>query len=506
MPSERRLHPLSWLFVLLAQLKPLLLPLGLLAFGSARSSGRVDDLIGLGVAAVLVLWSLVKYAVYRWQIADDGLIIRDGVLQRSVRHIPFARIHNVVLQQNLLHRWLGVAEIRLESAGGIKPEAQMQVLSLADAQALEALVRRGAAGAELAPAAPGVTAGPAPAPETVLLALSTPEVLRAGLALKRGPVVLLSGVAVLAQSGSDVLAPMMERWVRAGLAALQGLMAEGADGQPAGPPVLAAAAGGLMVAAFGVLLLLSVAMALLRFHGFRLTQAGQRLRVQSGLLNRVRTSLPRHRIQGLRLQEDLLHSWMGRRVLSADTVSAQLSNPGAETTYLAPVATPAFTDALISRLLPGTAWPALHWQTWHPNAWVRCAMWPVLLVLAVSGALSLRWGPVAWCGLALLPTLLWRARVIASQGAWSWDGRLLATQEGWLSRRWHLAEVDKLQTVVWSQGLLDRWLGMASVLADTAGGAGQPALRVRYLRCDDARKLHASLVAAVARARAAERR
>jgi putative membrane protein len=510
MPSERRLHPLSWLFVLLAQLKSLLLPLGVLAFGSARSSGRVDDLIGVGVAALLVLWSVVKYAVYRWQIAGDGLVIRDGILQRSVRHIPFARIHNVVLQQNLLQRWVGVAEIRLESAGGVKPEAQMQVLSLADARALEALVRRGAAGADAlvqAPGLPGVPADAAARPsaqETVLLALSAGEVLRAGLTLKRGQVVLLSGLALVSQMGSDLLAKNVERAVRAVAANLEALWLGGTGGQPVGPAVLAAGAAALAVAALGLMLLLSVVVAVLRFHGFTLTQAGQRLRLQSGLLNRVRSSLPRHRIQGLRLEEGLLHHWMERRVLSADTASGQLGNPGAESsTYLAPVATPAFIDDLIRRLMPGAMWPVPYWHALHPMAWLRVAVWPVLLMVLVCGGLSLRWGAVAWWGLVFLPLLVWRAHILAAQAGWSWDGRLLATQQGWLSRHWHLVEADKLQTVVWSQGVVDRWLGMASVLADTAGGAGQPALRIRYLRADDARRLKASLAAAAARGRSA---
>jgi putative membrane protein len=56
--------------------------------------------------------------------------------------VPFRRIHNVTLHRNVLHRFFGVAEVRLESAGGVKPEAEMRVLRLADAQALEALVRR----------------------------------------------------------------------------------------------------------------------------------------------------------------------------------------------------------------------------------------------------------------------------------------------------------------------------------------------------------------------------
>ena len=59
------------------------------------------------------------------------------VLARNRREIPFARIHNVTVHQNVLHRLFGVAELRLESAGGVRPEAEMRVLKLDQALALQ---------------------------------------------------------------------------------------------------------------------------------------------------------------------------------------------------------------------------------------------------------------------------------------------------------------------------------------------------------------------------------
>ena len=185
--AERRLHPMSWLFVLLQQLKQFIVPLlALVVFGQgdADDSGYGYDsnlwpLIGVGVLAVVSVW---QYFTYRYGVSGDTLVVRSGLFERSLRVIPFARIHNVALQQSLLHRMVGVAEVRLESAGGKKPEAEMRVLKLEDALALEALVRnRGTA----APAA--TVAEPAAAP---LLSLNTGEVLRHGLVSNRGLILL----------------------------------------------------------------------------------------------------------------------------------------------------------------------------------------------------------------------------------------------------------------------------------------------------------------------------
>jgi putative membrane protein len=130
---ERRLHPLSWLFVLLQQLKQFIVPLLALFLFKQGDRNELWPLIGVGALALVSVW---RYFTYRYHIDADRLVIRSGVLHRSLRVIPFARIHNVAVHQSLLHRMFGVAEVRLESAGGQKPEAQMRVLSLADALAL----------------------------------------------------------------------------------------------------------------------------------------------------------------------------------------------------------------------------------------------------------------------------------------------------------------------------------------------------------------------------------
>src|SRR5690606_14481336 len=113
--ADRRLHPMSWLFVLAQQLKSFIVPLALmLLFG--RGEGHMYQLWGLVGVGVLVALSLWQYFTYRYGIVDDALVVRSGRLERSLRVIPFARIHNVALQQTLLHRVFGVAEVRLESA------------------------------------------------------------------------------------------------------------------------------------------------------------------------------------------------------------------------------------------------------------------------------------------------------------------------------------------------------------------------------------------------------
>lgn len=474
---ERRLHPLSWLFVLLAQLREFAVPLIVLLLAGGR--GDRWELVGALGAVVLALAAVVRYYSYRFRIADDELVVRSGIFQRNLRHIPFRRIHNVTLHQNVLHRLFGVAEVRLDSAGGVKPEAQMRVLSLADAQALEDLVRARNA----APGARVVVAGvPDAAAGECLLALPPSELLRLGLVSNRGMVVLAAAFGAFVQSGSRQFGEVTATLGAAvfGWASTRHL---GWTGWLLG--------GVTLFLLFALMLrLLSMVLALVQFYGFELRDSGQRLSVVSGLLTRVRAHAPRHRIQAWTVRESLLQRWLHRQSLRVDTANVEAANQPRAMRDLAPIATPATVTALLVRLLPGAQWPMLPWRGLHPRAWRRMLVVPTALTVIGAVALGLRYGAVGWLLLLGLPWWWLRARRMAAFAAVALTDSVVAVRGGWPGHCWRLAEIGKLQALWLSQTPFDRRHGMASVWLDTAGaGSMQPPLRVRYLPLAQAREL-----------------
>lgn len=476
---EKRLHPLSWLFTLITQLRQFALPLIVVLFTGRGNSADLWGLVAVGVLAVI---SLAQYFTYRYRVDSDGVVIRSGIFQRNVRHIPFGRIQNVNLHQNLLHRLFGVAEVRLESAGAVKPEGQMRVLRLADAQQLEEQIRGlGAAQVEA-----GEAQLSAPRSGEVLLALPTSELVRLGLIDNRGLLVIGGAFAVLAQNGDNLLGKFFTafgQWLTGQASAMH-------------LGVLMAAAAGvfLLVAALALVRLLSVVIALLQFHGFTLSETNSRLSVQRGLLSRSRASLPRHRIQAYILKEGLLHRLLGRRSLQVDTAVTEAVNERGSVRDLAPIATPDAMDALIDRLLPEPAWPVQDWQPLHPRAWRRKFMIPALLTLLVTAALIYFNGRFGALALLVLPVLLLRATVWARYSAWSIGHGLVAFRSGWINRSWRFAEIGKLQALELTQSPFDRRHGMATLRFDTAGASAmEGGLHIPYLPEAIARKLQDEL-------------
>ncbi|MFS8062991.1 MAG: PH domain-containing protein, partial [Luteimonas sp.] len=455
-----------------------------------RGSGSQDDwnqlwpLIGVGVLALVSVW---RYFTYRYHIDADRLVIRSGLLHRSLRVIPFARIHNVAVHQSLLHRMFGVAEVRLESAGGQKPEAQMRVLALADALALEALVRRSADST--------TTALETPTDGDTLLQLSPMEVLRLGLVSNRGLIVIGAAFAAASQTNARLLPNLFEQWGK-------GLF--GWVGQHhLGPAQYALAAASFVLVFVLLLRMFSIALALLQYYGFRLDRHGHRLTVERGLLTRLRTSTSTRRIQAWTLREGLLHRLLKRRSLGIDSAVAEQHDQQQRTLReLAPIATPQRCDGLVRELLPRASWPPASWQPLHRHAWVRLCLPGVLLAVVVTTGLYWRFGSWGLLALMWLPWSLFSARQQARRSGYAFDDVLVAVRGGWWSRHWRFAELDKLQALQLTQSPFDRHHGMATLWLDTAGaGALSPPLRIRYIAEADARALFEHFGAQVAKCR-----
>lgn len=491
---ERRLHPWSWLFVLVQQLKQFIFPLVALAiFGGRNDRGgywaELAPVIGIGV---LVAISVLQYFTYRYRVGRDGLTVREGWLHRTQREIPFSRIHNVVVHQSLLHRLFNVAEVRLESAGGQKPEAQMRVLGLPDALALESLARHHGRN-ETATGLPGAEARDG----DTLLSLSPAEVIRLGLISNRGMIVVAAAFGAAWQI-------LPERMMQGFFTRTARQMAGYADQLHLG--WVAGAAGIVALAGLALLLVrtLSVALALLQFHGFRLSEDARRLMVERGLLARLRTSVARRRIQAWTLHEGVLHRLFGRRSLRIDTAVAEKADQGDQRALkdLAPIATPAACDALVRHLLPQARWPREDWQGVPASSGWRLLL-PTASLVAPLGVAAY-WHVGAWSALALvwLGAAAYAARRNARRMGYSVDDQVVVVRSGWWSRYWRFAEIDKLQALRLTRSPLDRRCGTATLWLDTAGANGMaPSLRLRFLPERDAEAIYRRLSAALAHRR-----
>ena len=129
MPSDQRLHPSSFLFAIAGQLKNFLLP-GIVVLVTAGASGADWEIWTMAGIVPLAAFALIRSLSYRYRLDEAELVVRTGFIFRNERHVPYARIQNVEVIQNLFHRLFGVVEVKIETGATNEDEARLQVVAV----------------------------------------------------------------------------------------------------------------------------------------------------------------------------------------------------------------------------------------------------------------------------------------------------------------------------------------------------------------------------------------
>ncbi|MBA3744005.1 PH domain-containing protein, partial [Sporichthya sp.] len=277
---------------------------------------REVDLLQLGLILLAVTGAGLVFGLWTWWftryvIDGDDLRVDSGMLFRRSRHIQLSRLQAIDVVQPLVARLLGLAELRLEVAGGGAAEGRLAYLAEDKANALRA---------ELLARAAGVRPDAPEAPEDVLVRVPVSAVLTSLLLTVWVPVVVLGGAAL-------VITAVVLR--------------EPALIVPAIPVLFA----------FGTLAWRELDGA----FDFTVAESPDGLRLRHGLLARRSQTVPPGRVQALRIVQPYL--WRHR-----DWVRVQINVAGyaggneaaqKQTSVLLPVAPRATALAVIGRILPG---------------------------------------------------------------------------------------------------------------------------------------------------------
>ncbi len=129
---------------------------------------------------------LFKYSTLRYRFDDKGVSMSWGILFHREIYLTYRRIQDIHVTRNLVHRWLGLAAVAVQTASGTSG-AEMTIEGIRNPEALRDFLyhqMRGARG-EGEEAAAGAPAAAAPADEALGLLREIRDDLRQ-LRLARG--------------------------------------------------------------------------------------------------------------------------------------------------------------------------------------------------------------------------------------------------------------------------------------------------------------------------------
>lgn len=446
MPSK--LHPLSIPYRILQSSIGMVPVIVLIAFFLGQSIGYAVPLtllmLVVGVGAIGG-WHVAYYQRFEYEMTPDTFDIRSGVVSRRNREIPYRRIQNVDISRTMLQRAIGVAELRLETAGGTTSEAHLRYVGYDEAKRLQDDLRNRER-QRIDPESDEENIG------TTLYEITQRDL----------------GVLAVASLDLRVASFLVVIFSFAAPSLIIDILLE----LPINPIAVIAAIALVVIIASGIL---SGGSAIINNYGFILSRVGDELRYERGLLQRYDGSIPLDKVQTLVIQENVLKRLVGYASLTVETAGYGPGSSGAESARAVPISRRETTFEIAKRIEPSVEDVPFHRPA--RRARLRYTWQYTLLVAALT---ILAFGIEWWFGFGLywwaIPFTLVLAPV-AAHLKWKHRGyavldEAVITRSGFWRRRTHVVPYYRIQIVDESQTVLQRRWRIATVLIDTAGSSG----------------------------------
>jgi len=492
--DPRSLHPLTLVMQFIRSLPALLLLLAPTIIRGSAGETRLTLTFALMYAVITVPLIIIRYLRFRYWMADDEIVVHSGVLTRRKRNIPMDRIQNIEIQQSLLPRLMGMAQVRLDTAGSASSEGQLEYVSLNEAHAIRRTVREFQQAEQMHAAVAQTGQARHDAPATALLAPApslSPDALQQGTLLVANDRGAVGTTAADADDTSTLLFSMTPLrvalmgayrfsllFIALLLSATQYLQLdpeEIADLLFRGPfqeaaTVIAASPwlyGSLVLFVAAVLSWLTgIGTTFVRYYGFRLWLDGDKLQRKHGLLTLQEGTIPLQRVQTLILRSNPFMAWRGWFRLELQTMGYDVDEQGyhvvvpfAQRDTLVPVA---------HKIRPLALPESFH--SVSPITIRRHFIRYTVALLVIMIPLAQLWSK-AWWGLALIPFLGLFAYLHYRHHGYATTGNMLFIRRGVIRRYIFAVPLDKMQVFMNRASIFQRRLGLKSLSVDTAGSA-----------------------------------
>ncbi|WOE74936.1 PH domain-containing protein [Alterisphingorhabdus coralli] len=506
--AGERLHPLTLVLAMIAFLPRFAFAAIPIYFAMRDEMSRAIGFIGgfiIVSTLVALFFTWLKWSRFTFSLGNSEIRITSGVLSRNSRSIPYERVQDVNIEQNLLARIFGLATVKLETGSGGGSDGELDSVLLERADAIRDTIRERKAGQVAAemPASAAGEAEPDSAPTAVaeadgelIYAMDGKRLFILGifsfsLAIFAFLFAIFQNLDFLLPDdiidADTIVGTVTGENVDSRVGAIQSQV--GAIGRAGQICVTLAGLAGLLLVGF----LTGMVQVVLREYGFRLEDNGKAFRRRRGLLTLTDVAMPLHRVQTAVTITGPIRRRFGWHALKFQSLASD-GDEGSDH-VVAPLATRDEVQSVAARAGIDIQLERNALHPVSPTYWlVPFIPLALLLTLGLSVLVFVSARPILGA-LLLLPLLVllfgwlrWRHHLYAS------TDNYLHVHHGFWRQHHTVLPLKKIQSVDVSQNIVQRAFGKASITIGVAGGSTVFPLTVHAIDDDSAYALRGYLL------------
>lgn len=448
MSEPKRLHPISAVISCLKQLKELIIPfLVFVVFGS--KNGLFQLFASLGVIVLVLIIGILTWLRFTYRLEEGELRIEYGVFVRKKRYIPFERIQSLDLSEGILQRPFGLVKVKVETAGS-SGEAEAVLTAISKSQAI--LIQQALSSAKDS-ASFDEEESFKNEQEITLYKISPKELLLLASTSGGVGVVLSAVIAFILQFEEFIpyekVFSGLEDFISSGVLVVSLLVFIG----------------------FLIAWVAALIGTMLKYAGFTVKKNEDDFIITRGLLEKRQLTIPLHRIQAIRISENLIRQPFGLCTVYIESAGGSATDTESTREMLLPIAKRNVITTILSPYLPeyNLVISVLSAPKRSMKRYLFRGLLYMLPIIVVSILFIKPWGYLSF--LIVIPSMLLSYLKFKDAG-WKIDSDQLTLRYRTIIKNTIFMKRKRIQSLVMRESYFQNKNKLASIEATVMSGSG----------------------------------
>ena len=448
---------LKYIRIVVRQLWPILL---IVIINPKSGKGIMIISLVMAVVFISLIYSLLAYTRYYFFIQNNELCVRSGVFRKTVLNVPFDRIQSIDFKRNVVHQFLNVVSVQVDTAGSKGSELELDAIEQEKAEELREIVlaykRAKIVSVQTDPQLPP-DLPPAKVLPELILSLSAKDLIKVGISENhlRTAAIIFAFFISLADDLDQLLG-----WD------IYGRLEDTTN---------AMSIVGILATLFAIPLFIGISFTItlirtvLKYYGLKFWREGQNFKVVSGLFTRNEKTIQKSKIQLIRWLTSPLKKLFG--IYQMNIYQAANIEQNKDKSLVIPGCYRQQVDHTLDVIVPDFRHAVFTPHSMDASIVYRMVFLFGFLPAVFFGFLAyINEGYTQWLLVLVFPLAIWMGYQYQRKRRFMIHPDYIVSEGGIFGRSYKLMEIYKIQSVLIETSPFQRMRGLTSLHIYTAGG------------------------------------